>query len=141
MTAPLLDTHAWIWWVFRDRRLGGTVIDALDGLPPGDRPFLSDASLLEVALLVGRGRLELSPPLEEWLEAAAHPRSVRSVAISPAIAARVAMLGDTFRDPSDRVIVATSQALNVPLLTRDREIIRSRLVKRWTPTRNDQEDR
>ena len=134
MTAPLLDTHAWIWWVFRDRRLGGAVIDALDALPPDDRPFLSDVSLLEVAVLVGRGRLELSPPLGEWLEGAAHPRSVRSVPISAAIAAKVAMLGDAFRDPSDRVIVATSQTINAPLLTRDKAIIRSRLVKRWTPT-------
>ena len=133
MTAPLLDTHAWIWWIFRDRRLGRPVIDALDALPPSERPFLSDISLVEVALLVGRGRLELSPPLEAWVEAAAHPRSVRNVAISPAIAAKVATLGETFRDPSDRVIVATSQFLGVPLLTRDKAIIRSRLVKRWTP--------
>ena len=139
--APLLDTHAWIHWVARDSRLGSGVIESLDAFPVDDRPFLSDVSLLEVALLAGRGRLRLAVPLEEWLETAAHPRSVRTVPISPAIAARVARLTDAFRDPADRVIVATSQALHAPLLTRDKAIIRSRLVKRWTPGPHDHEDR
>lgn len=134
MNAPLLDTHAWIQWVARDPRLGDRIIDALDALPVENRPFLSDVSLLEIALLAGRGRLRFDVPLEEWLETAAHPRSVRSVPISPAIAARVATLADRFRDPVDRVIVATSQTLHAPLLTRDKAIVRSRLVTRWSPT-------
>jgi PIN domain nuclease of toxin-antitoxin system len=133
-TAPLLDTHAWIWWINADARLGKPTIAALDALPADDRPFLSDVSLLEVAILVGQKRLILPMPFEEWVEAAAHPRTVRSVPLSPPIAAGVARLAGTFRDPADRVIVATSETMNVPLLTRDKAIIRSRLVKRWTPT-------
>jgi PIN domain nuclease of toxin-antitoxin system len=132
-TAPLLDTHAWIWWINADARLGKPTIAALDALPADDRPFLSDVSLLEVAILVGQKRLILPMPFEEWVDAAAHPRTVRSVPLSPRIAAGVARLAGTFRDPADRVIVATSETLNAPLLTRDKAIIRSRLVKRWTP--------
>jgi PIN domain nuclease of toxin-antitoxin system len=131
--APVLDTHAWIWWADRDRRLGRSTLDALDDLPGDDRPYLSDISLWETATLVERGRLSFTLPFEDWLEAAAHPRSVRIVAISPAIAVRVAQLPKTFhRDPADRVIVATCQELGAPLLTKDRLIMRSRLVSRWT---------
>lgn len=133
MGTPLLDTHIWIWWMGRDVRLGNSIIEELDAFPVERRPYLSDISLMEVALLTSGGRLSLPVPLEEWLETAAHPRSVRLVPISPAIAARTARLGDTFRDPSDRVIVATSQTLHAPLLTHDNTILRSRLVKRWTP--------
>ena len=133
MTAPLLDTHAWIWWMTGDARLGGATTGALDDLAIDNRPFLSDISLFEIAILVGGQRLELPLPFEEWLETAAHPRCVRVVPLSPAIAARMARLGDVLRDPSDRVIVATSQTLHVPLLTHDKAIVRSRLVKRWTP--------
>ena len=133
METPLLDTHVWIWWSGRDPRLDNNIVEALDALPIEQRPYVSDISLMEVALLTGRGRVHLPIPLEEWLETAAHPRAVRVVPISPAIAARVARLEDAFRDPSDRVIVATSQTLHAPLLTRDKAIIRSRLVKRWTP--------
>jgi PIN domain nuclease of toxin-antitoxin system len=132
--APLLDTHAWVWWVDRDRRLGRAALDALDGLPSDARPFLSDISLWEVAMLVEQGRLGFTLPLEEWLESAAHPRSVRVVPVSPAIAAQVAALPTSFhRDPADRIIVATSRTLDVPLLTRDTLIMRSRLVARWRP--------
>lgn len=131
---PLLDTHAWIWWVDRDRRLGRSMIDALDGLPFDRRPFLSDISLWEVAMLVERGRLSFTIPLAEWLEAAAHPRSVRIVPISPSIATEIADLPASFhRDPADRVIVATCRILGAALVTKDRLIMKSRLVSRWTP--------
>lgn len=93
--APLLDTHAWVWWVDRDRRLGESTIASLDGLPSDDRPYLADISLWEVATLVERGRLEFSLPLAAWLEAAAHPRSVRVVGITPDIAAETAALPGT----------------------------------------------
>ncbi len=135
MTPPLLDTHAWIWWVDQDARLGARTIAVLDSLPRDQRPFLCDISLWEVAMLAERGRLELDLPLGEWLDAAAHPRSVQLVTITPRIAAAVAALPGSFhRDPADRLIVATSRALGIPVLSHDRVINRSRLVTRWRPT-------
>jgi PIN domain nuclease of toxin-antitoxin system len=129
---PLLDTHAWIWWIAQDARLGAKAIAVLDALPPDRRPFLCDISLWEVATLVDLGRLELDVPLDEWLEAAAHPRSVQLVSISPRVAAEAARLPETFhRDPADRVIVATSRAQRIPVLTHDDRIRRSRLARLW----------
>jgi PIN domain nuclease of toxin-antitoxin system len=134
MAAPLLDTHAWIWWIEQDARLGAKAIDTLDRLPRDQRPFICDISLWEIATLVERGRLILDVPLEEWLEAAAHPRSVRLLPISPRIAAGVAALPDTFhRDPADRIIVAASRAHRLPVLTHDDRIRKSGLVTRWRP--------
>jgi PIN domain nuclease of toxin-antitoxin system len=133
-SAPLLDTHAWIWWIEQDARLGAKAIMVLDGLPSDRRPFLCDISLWEIATLVERGRLELDVPLDEWLGAAAHPRSVQMQSVSPRIAAEVARLPETFhRDPADRLIVATSRALRIPVLTHDDRIRRSRLVTLWRP--------
>jgi PIN domain nuclease of toxin-antitoxin system len=130
--APLLDTHAWIWWIEQDARLGAKAIEALDALPADRRPWLCDISLWEVATLVERGRLVLDVPLEEWLDAAAHPRSVQLLPLSPRIAAELASLPDTFhRDPADRIIVACSRALRIPVLTHDTRIRRSRLVTLW----------
>ena len=135
MTPPLLDTHAWIWWIDQDARLGARTIAVLDSLSRDQRPFLCDISLWEVAMLVERGRIELDLPLGEWLDLAAHPRSVQVVSITPRIAAAVASLPDSFhRDPADRLIVATSRALGLSVLSHDRLINRSRLVTRWRPT-------
>ena len=135
MIPPLLDTHAWIWWVDQDARLGAKTIAVLDSLSRDQRRLLCDISLWEVAMLVERGRLELDLPLGEWLDAAAHPRSVQIVSITPQIAAAVASLPDSFhRDPADRLIVATSRVLGLPVLSHDRLINRSRLVTRWRAT-------
>jgi len=132
--APILDTHAWIWWVQADPRLDRRTVAALDALPPDDRPLLCDISLWEVAMLVTLGRLTLGEPLESWLDAAADPRTVGVLPVTPAIAAEVARLPDTFhRDPADRLIVASCRVLARPLVTRDRAIARARLVRRWTP--------
>jgi PIN domain nuclease of toxin-antitoxin system len=131
VTAPLLDTHAWVWWLSRARGLGARALAALDGLAPDDRPFLADISLWEVAMLVQRGRLVLSEPLADWLEAASHPRVVTVIPINAAIAAASAELRPALRDPADRLIVATSRAMNLPLLTHDLAIARTRAAKRW----------
>ncbi|MCA1562226.1 MAG: type II toxin-antitoxin system VapC family toxin [Acidobacteria bacterium] len=132
MIAPLLDTHAWIWWVDQDPRLGPRILNALDGLPVDRRPLVADISLWEVAMLWERHRLTLDVPLRDWLDAAAHPRSVQVVPVSPLIAAEVAALPSSFhRDPADRLIVSTSRALGVPVLTHDALIAKSGLVRRW----------
>ena len=129
MIAPLLDTHTWVWWIIGDPRLHTEHRQALDSLPPDDRPWLATISLWEVSMLVDLGRLHLDTPLEEWFAMAAHTRTVRLLAITPAVATAVASLPDSFhRDSADRIIVATSRVRRVPLLTYDRKIRDSELV-------------
>lgn len=129
---PLLDTHAWLWWIEQNPKLGAKAIAALDQFPPRRRPFLCDISLWEIAMLFERGRLELDVPLDDWLQAAADSRSVQLLPVTPRIAAEVARLPETFhRDPADRLIVATSRVHRIPLLTHDAAILRSGLVTSW----------
>lgn len=128
MTA-LLDTHVLLWWLGdRDRLSVGQrrLLDSADA----DTPLLvSDISLWEVAMLHSLGRIRLSIPLREWLEKAVAPPLVRRQGVSPAIAAEVASLPDSFhRDPADRILVATARVLGATLLTRDRRIIDAALT-------------
>jgi PIN domain nuclease of toxin-antitoxin system len=132
MERVILDTHAWIWWMDRDARLGQATLDALDRLAPDERPLLCDISLWEVATLVERRRLSFSIPFDAWLQAAAHPRTVRVLPVTPEVAREVAVLPKTFhRDPADRLIVATCRVLDAALLTHDQQMLDSRLAKRW----------
>lgn len=133
-SAPLLDTHAWIWWLHGDVRLGKQTLRKLDQLPGHTRPAISDISLWEVATLVSLGRLELKSTLDAWLAVAAHPKTVRVLPITARIAAEVARLPDAFRrDPADRLIVSTSRVHGLPVLTRDAAIAKSGLVRLWSP--------
>ena len=132
MSRPLLDTHAWVWWICGDSRLAPREREALDNLPPSERPVLAEISLWEVAMLVERGRLELDMDLERWLALASAPATVELARVTPAIAAEVARLPEKFhRDPADRLIVATARVKKLPVLTRDRMITSARVVPLW----------
>ena len=125
----LLDTHVLLWWHGdRDRLSRGQqqVIADADAEAP---LLVSDISLWEVAMLHGLGRIRLSIPLREWLEKAVAPPLVRRHGISPAVAAELASLPESFhRDPADRILVATARVFGATLLTRDRRIVETALV-------------
>ena len=130
--SPLLDTHAWIWWMEGNLKLGRKTLAALDDLPGNERPLLSDISLWEVATLFGLGRWTTSIPFEAWMAKACHPRTLQILPISAAVGLELTRLPDRFqRDPADRIIVATARALRLPLLTHDRRILAARLTKNW----------
>lgn len=125
----LLDTHVLIWWLDDRHRLSAAqraVVNAANG----DSPLLvSDISLWEVAMLHSLRRIRLAIPLREWLEKAAAPPLVKRHGISPAIAAELAALPDSFhRDPADRILVATARVLGATLLTQDQRIVDAGLV-------------
>lgn len=135
MSRPLLDTHAWVWWISGDPRLAVREREVLDNLSPSERPVLADISLWEVATLVERGRLELDMDLERWLAIASAPATVELARVTPAVAAEVARLPERFhRDPADRLIVATARVRKLSVLTRDRKITGARMVPLWRPS-------
>lgn len=126
---PLLDTHIFLWWLSRDSKLPRRYLEILGNANADNPLWLSEISLWEIATLHSLGRIELQLPLREWLDKATASPLVRRVGISPAIAAEVAALPDSFhRDPADRIIVATARVLGAKLLTLDRKIVEAELV-------------
>ena len=131
-SAPVLDTHIWIWWMLGDPGLDQAERDALDALPPENRPVLCDISLWEFATLVDLGRVEIEGTVEDWLRIAASPATVRVQSITPDIVAEMNRLPASFhRDPADRLIVATARFLKLSLATKDRKIRDSQLATLW----------
>lgn len=125
----LLDTHVLLWWLARDARLSRPQAEVLERADPEAPLLVADISLWEIATLGSLGRLEFQLPLRDWLEQAVAPPLVQLVSITPAIAAEVASLPDSFhRDPADRILVASARVLGATLLTRDRRIIDADLV-------------
>lgn len=128
MTA-VLDTHILLYWFEQNSRLSTAQAEVIRHATPEAPLWVSDISLWEIATLYSLGRIQFSLTLRDWLEAATAPPLVQRVAISPAVAAAVAMLPDSFhRDPADRLIVASAQIMGATLLTQDRRIIDADLV-------------
>lgn len=126
----LLDTHVLIWWSLPDSPLTRNQRRLLAKRPLDNPMVVSDISLWEVAMLAQLGRIQLALPLRDWLERATAPPLVTRFGITPAVAAEVAELPESFhRDPADRILVATARVLNVPLCTSDQRIIDSGLVE------------
>ena len=125
----LLDTHILLWWLGENSRLSPEQRRVLEKADEENPLLVSDITLWEIATLASLGRIKLHLPLREWLEQAAAPPLVRLLPITPAVAAEVAALPDSFhRDPADRILVATARVLGSTLITRDRQIIEAGLV-------------
>lgn len=126
----LLDTHVLLWWHLDPKRLSRQQRRVIERADDAHAVVLSDASMLEVAQLVERGRVRLDIPVDAWLSRATAAPLVERVGISPAIAREIVDLQTTRGwDPADRVIVASARVLGVPLVTSDGRIIDSGLVE------------
>ena len=129
----ILDTHIWVWWVENPARLRQSQIAAILTQENDETGVIGicATTLWEIAMLVQRGRIQLSTDLSDWFEnALAYPR-VRIINLTPAIAIQSTNLMDNIHrnrleritDPSDQIIVATAMVNNCPLVTSDSKII------------------
>lgn len=117
----VLDTHAWVWWVGETGDLSSAAAQAIS---EADRIGVCTISCWEVAMLVERGRLELTTDVRTWVTAALAMARVTELRLDALTAARAGTLDrDDFPgDPADRIIYATALELGVGLVTRDTEI-------------------
>ena len=122
----ILDTHALVWAAENSSRLGKAARQALCDLAREDLG-VSALSLLELAMLVSKGRLRVFN--DDGAKAIANLASrVTVVPLDAEIAWEAMTLGLPQSDPFDRVIVATARRLGLPLVTKDRLIRKARLV-------------
>jgi PIN domain nuclease of toxin-antitoxin system len=85
--------------------------------------YVSSISVWEVALLVKRGRLELTMGIDDWLRHCEALPELYFVPVNNNIALRSVQIPEfASADPADRIIMATALALGTPLVTRDRRI-------------------
>jgi len=113
--AAVFDTHAWVWASAGDQRARAAA--SFRG-----QTILSAISLWEISMLESKGRLELLPDLDTWIEKNLAP-PVELAQLSPAICTASVRLRDFHGDPANRLIVATAIVLGVPLVTADKSIL------------------
>ncbi len=119
----LLDTHAWVWWLSAPESLPEDARAAIGEARRHRRLLVSSISVWEVALLVSKGRLELTLPLEEWINKAEALPFLRFIPVDNAIALRsVKLPGSLHPDPADRIILATALEREAVLITKDERL-------------------
>lgn len=125
----LLDTHVIFWLAFEPDRISNVATAAIRKLQnDGTKPAISCISLYEISRMSERSRVELDESLEIFLGRLNSLFEVRPIRSEIAIAA--ARFPNIFPgDPADRIIAATAMIEGLSLVTADRHIRRSRLVK------------
>jgi PIN domain nuclease of toxin-antitoxin system len=109
----LLDTHAALWWLADDHRVG-TVAAALLA-DPASTVLLSAAVVWEVAIKRSLGKLDAPDDFAVTLiRAGSHP-----LPITVAHAEAVAGLEPHHRDPFDRMLVAQAAVEQAALVSSD----------------------
>jgi PIN domain nuclease of toxin-antitoxin system len=118
----LLDTHVWVWWVDESPLLTNAMRQTIEGHQE-EGIGVSIISCWEVAKLVELGRLQLTMPVQHWLEQALAYPGIELIDLALAIVVESTQLpGEFHRDPADQIIVATSRVYDAPLLTADHKI-------------------
>jgi PIN domain nuclease of toxin-antitoxin system len=119
----LLDTHIWYWWVDDPTQLSASQITHLQINEPTGLG-VSVFSCWELAKKVEKGKLNLSLPIDQWIQKALNYPGIQLLPLSPEIAIESTCLPKPFHgDPADQIIVATARILNLPLLTADSKIL------------------
>ena len=118
----VLDTHAVIWALENDNRLGVKARKLIENVQTKELA-ISDITLLEISSLNHKDRVRLNVSTEEYL------RKIETlfvvVPINAHISATAFQVALPHGDPFDRVIVATAAFLKLPIVTRDGNITRS----------------
>jgi len=119
----LLDTHTLIWLDSGDKKLGAQTRRRIDNALQEEELAVSAISFWEVAMLVDRGRIELSLPTLLWRRDLLSAGLVE-IPVSGEIGIAAATLESFHGDPADRVITATAILREAQLFTADDKILR-----------------
>ena len=124
----LLDTHVVIWLAQDYKRISSRAQATIRDARKKERGLaVSCITLLEIARLAARGRIGLTPDAETVLREIEERFIV--LPITRNIALQAFELPKEFpNDPVDRVLGATTLIEDIPLVTADRQIRKSRAV-------------
>ena len=118
-----------LWWLSNDSRMSAVARDTLqDGR---NQLFWSMASLWEISIKVGIGKLELRRPLTQLFSDIVTGQGVELLAITHDHCAVLGGLPLLHRDPFDRMLVAQAQAEVLPILTGDPKLGRYDVTVLW----------
>src|SRR4029450_10204712 len=86
--------------------------------------FVSPITAWEVGLLVARGRIALPSSPKSWFDQLLRAPMLSLADLPPSVLIDSSFLpNELFRDPADRILVATAREFGLALITRDRALL------------------
>lgn len=113
----LLDTHAFLWFVWADPLLSRTARTIIED--PANRKLLSVASCWEIAIKAGNGKLTLGALTSVFIPRELALNNIELLEVSLAHATAVESLPQHHRDPFDRLLISQALTDQLPIVSVD----------------------
>jgi len=113
----LIDTHIFLWAITEDPRLSKAHRTLY--LSKSSDLHLSVASIWEMMIKAGLGKLPLPSPTAAWISRQMDLNRIAALPILPAHAGELEALPPLHRDPFDRMLIAQARYEKMPILTAD----------------------
>jgi PIN domain nuclease of toxin-antitoxin system len=114
----LLDSHVFLWWLQGSRHLSREARRAIAS--PTPEAFVSAASIWEIAIKVGIGKLKWSDARGFAIDASIAASGFTELPVTARHAAAVRDLPPHHGDPFDRLLIAQALAESLRVVTADR---------------------
>ena len=133
MIVAIADTHAAIWYLFSDPRLGSAASAFIDAtIANGDHIGVSAISLAEMVYLIEKGRIPANALTDLHAAIADLNTVLQHVPLDENVATKMREVSrQDIPDLPDRVIAATAQLRGVLVLSRDSRIRTSTVQTIW----------
>jgi len=115
----LLDTHAFLWWVFADPKLSRRARIAIDN-DGENKVFVSAASAWEIAIKHRSGKLPDASVVADDILGTVAAEGFAELGISVRHAQHAGNLGGHHRDPFDRMLIAQAMLEDLTLVSNER---------------------
>ncbi len=125
----LLDTHSFLWFIDGNPNLSNTARLLIEN--EDNQPFLSVASLWEMAIKVSLGKLILSQPFDSLIPQQLKTNGIDISDIKFAHLSRVSTLPFHHRDPFDRLIIAQALEEELPIISGDKAFDAYNIERLW----------
>jgi len=113
----LLDSHTLFWSVDDPKKVSATAMAA--NQPLANSVLLSAATIWELAIKVGLGKMSLSLPYRQWMDKAIADLKLTILPVTVAYAERQSTLPLHHKDPFDRLMIAQALVEGIPIVSAD----------------------
>jgi PIN domain nuclease of toxin-antitoxin system len=125
----LLDTHTFLWAITDDPALSGLVRNEI--LNDSNEVYVSSASLWEIAIKFGLGRISLPDDPDRYLPPKRVASGFELLTIGEAESCQIHRLPPIHRDPFDRMLVSQASCQGMVIATDDPMIRRYPVSSIW----------